>query len=107
MIYAFENCEHPGYTTEKLVHPMLAYSLPIYWGNPLVDRDFNTQSFLNFYDFKSEKELIEKIIELDQNDELYLEYLRQPYYNNNKINEFVNPHNILQQFRYIFENCSI
>ncbi len=101
---AFENCESPGYTTEKLVQPMLVYSLPIYCGNPLIHRDFNTKSFLSYYDFSSEDELIEKIIELDQNYELYIEYLKQPYYHNNQINNFVDPANILKQFKLIFED---
>jgi hypothetical protein len=100
---AFENCEYPGYTTEKLVQPMLVNSLPIYCGNPLIDRDFNTKSFLNYSDFKSEDELIERIIELDQNEELYMEYLNQPYYYNNQVNEFIDPSNIIRQFQLIFE----
>jgi len=33
---AFENACFPGYTTEKLIHPLLAGSIPIYWGNPRV-----------------------------------------------------------------------
>ena len=41
---AFENTEQPGYTTEKLVQPMLAQSIAIYWGNPLVHLDFSTKS---------------------------------------------------------------
>jgi alpha(1,3/1,4) fucosyltransferase len=102
---AFENTEYPGYTTEKLVQPMLAYSLPIYCGNPLVGRDFNAKSFLNYADFSSEEELIDRIIEIDQNDELYMEYLRQPYYHNNQVNEFIDPENILRQFRIIFEKA--
>jgi hypothetical protein len=101
---AFENCEQKGYTTEKLVQPMLVYSLPIYWGNPLIDRDFNTRSFLSYYDFNSEDELIERLIDLDQNDDLYLQYLQEPYYKNNEINEYVDPHNILKHFQYIFED---
>ena len=100
---AFENCEYPGYTTEKLVQPMLAYSLPIYCGNPLIGKDFNTKSFLNYSDFSSEEELIARIIEIDQNEKLYIEYLQQPYYHNNEVNEFINPENILRQFQKIFE----
>jgi hypothetical protein len=99
---AFENTEYPGYTTEKLVQPMLAYSLPIYCGNPLIDRDFNTKIFLNYSDFTSEEKLIERIIEIDQNDALYKDYLQQPYYHNNHVNEFVDPENILRQFENIF-----
>lgn len=102
----FDNCEQPGYTTEKLVQPMLVYSLPIYWGNPFIDEDFNTHSFLSYYNFDFEDELIEKIVELDRNNDLYLEYLRQPYYKNNEINKFVNQDNILHQFRHIFEQSA-
>jgi alpha(1,3/1,4) fucosyltransferase len=100
---AFENCEYPGYTTEKLVQPMLAYSMPIYCGNPVIERDFNTKSFLNYTDFSTGNELIGRIIEMDQNDELYIEYMNQPYYYNNQVNEFIDPSNIIGQFQLIFE----
>lgn len=100
--FAFENTSYPGYTTEKIVQPMLVNSLPIYWGNPSIDRDFNSQSFLNYYDFESEEELIERIIELDKNDNLYLEYLKQPYFPDNRVNEFIDPRNVLKQFDRIF-----
>lgn len=99
---AFENFSYPGYTTEKLVQPMLVNSLPIYWGNPLVNRDFNTNSFLNYFDFKSENKLIDKIIEIDQNDDLYIDYMKQPYFIDNRVNHFIDPKNILRQFDYIF-----
>src|SRR5438309_10477229 len=65
---AFENASLPGYTTEKIVEPMAARCLPIYWGNPLIHREFNPKSFLNYVDFRDEAALIERIIELDQND---------------------------------------
>ncbi len=104
---AFENSEYPGYTTEKIVQPMLVNSLPIYCGNPLIDKDFNTRSFLNYNDFPSEEKLIEKIIEIDQDDNLYFEYLEQPYYHNNQVNEFVDPENILRQFKSIFKSSTL
>lgn len=101
---AFEVSSHPGYTTEKIVHPMLVNSLPIYWGNELVHLDFNPKSFLNYYDFPNEDALIERIIEIDQNDDLYRQYLLEPYYHNNKINSYIDPDNILQQFEKIIEH---
>lgn len=101
---AFESASYPGYTTEKLIQPMLVHSLAIYWGNELVHRDFTPKSFLNSYDFADDEELIERIIEIDQNDDLYLEYLQQPYFHNNAVNEYVNPENVLKQFDYIFNN---
>jgi hypothetical protein len=43
-VVAFENSNNPGYTTEKLIEPMLTNSIPIYWGNERVGEDFNTRS---------------------------------------------------------------
>lgn len=101
---AFENSSFPGYTTEKIFEPMMANSIPLYWGNELIHLDFNTKSFLNYHDFNSEDEFIERIIQLDNNDELYMEYLKQPYFVDNKVNEYVDYQNIMKQFRYIFSN---
>jgi hypothetical protein len=101
---AFENSSYPGYTTVKLVNPMLVHSLAIYWGNVIVHRDFNPRSFLNYFDFENEDALIERIIKLDRDDDLYVEYLKQPYYHNNEVNEYINPANVLRQFDYIFNN---
>lgn len=94
---AFENnCyrqETHGYTTEKILHPMLAYSIPIYWGNPSIHKDFNPNSFINYYTFNNFNTMIDYIIELDKNDNLYLEKLNSPWidnYNNNILEDFRN-----------------
>jgi hypothetical protein len=99
---AFENASVPGYTTEKIVEAMWARCVPIYWGNPGIAQEFNPGSFLNYSDFPSEEALIEKIIELDQDDAKYLEYLRQPYFYNNQPNEFYSHERVLKQFEKIF-----
>lgn len=44
---AFENSSTPGYNTEKLTDPILAHSVPIYWGDPWIDREFDTGSFID------------------------------------------------------------
>lgn len=72
--------QHPGYTTEKIMEPMTVNSIPIYWGNPKINLEFNTKSFVNFYDFNSEKDMIDYIIELDKVDNKYLEMLKQPWF---------------------------
>jgi len=99
---AFENSSIPGYTTEKLTEAMDARCLPIYWGSPRVAEEFNPKSFLNYFYFPSEEALIEKIIELDQDDAKYMEYLRQPYFHNNQPNEFFGHERLLNQFEKIF-----
>lgn len=91
---AFENDAYrPGYEwyiTEKVMEPMTVNSIPIYKGGSKINRDFNTESFVNCHDFKSLSDVIEYIIELDKNDDRYLEMLRQPWFTdgipeNNKI----------------------
>ncbi len=104
---AFENESYPGYTTEKIWEARVANTVPIYWGNPLIHKDFNPASFINCHNYKSFDEVIEKIIELDNNDDLYRQYLAQPFFYNNLPNEFVNRENILDKFEYIFENPAI
>ena len=76
----FENSEYPGYTTEKLVHPKLKDSIPIYWGNPRVGDDWNTKSFINAYDFNNLGDLIEYIKEVDNNDDLYYKILSEKHF---------------------------
>jgi hypothetical protein len=78
---AFENSSASGYTTEKLIEPMAANSIPIYWGNPNVQLDFNKKSFICLNDFKSIDQAIKEIIYLDTNDEAYLKMLSEPHYN--------------------------
>jgi hypothetical protein len=99
---AFENAAWPGYTTEKIYHAMLADTLPIYWGNPLVYRDFNTRSFLNAADFASLDDLVAAVVELDRDDDLYREYMRQPWYPGNTLTRYVDDALILRRFKEIF-----
>lgn len=88
---AFENNAYrpqfPGYTTEKIMEPMTVNSIPIYWGNPEIAKEFNTKSFINVYDFNSISDVINYIEYLDNNDKKYLELLNQPWFNEYKIPE--------------------
>ncbi len=74
----FENQMASGYTTEKIFHAMLGNALPIYWGNPDVWKDFNEKSFINCHRYDNLDATLQKVIEVDRNDEQYLEYLAQP-----------------------------
>lgn len=80
--FSFENTTtkdgYMGYTSEKITDPMVANTLPLYWGNVLIDQEFNTKSFINWYDYKNDEEMIDRIIEIDNNDDLYLEYMNEP-----------------------------
>ncbi|MAG01708.1 hypothetical protein CMI42_00045 [Candidatus Pacearchaeota archaeon] len=127
---AFENSSYPGYNTDKILEPMTVNSIPIFWGNPLVQRDFNEKSFLNYHKFEREvkktipiilfkipiiniltkkymqritfKKLIKRIIEIDNDDKLYEEYLKQPWYNDNKPSKYVDDKVIRKRLKQIF-----
>ena len=75
---ACENSASPGYTTEKLVQAFAAKTIPIYWGDPLVSRVFNTKAFINVNDFASVDEVVNRIKMIDNSDELYLQMMREP-----------------------------
>jgi hypothetical protein len=77
----YENSSYPGYTTEKLYQALYCNTIPIYWGSPTVEMDFNINAFINRFDYSSDEEMIEKIIELDTDDNKYNEMLKQPIMN--------------------------
>jgi hypothetical protein len=82
---AIENTIWPGYTTEKLVDPMFAASIPIYIGDPLAAHSFDPKSYIDFGCFRNMKEMFEFVREVDNNRDLYLKMLAAPFYRNNEI----------------------
>jgi hypothetical protein len=76
-VISFENESHEGYTTEKILEPIFKDCIPIYWGNKKVYEDFNTARFINYHDFNSEEELIQKLIEIDQDFDLGVDMISQ------------------------------
>jgi len=103
---AFENSNYPGYTTEKIVEPLLARSIPIYWGNPDVVQDFNPDCFINCHSFNSFEAVIEHVMAVDADDSLYRRYLLAPVFANGVDNEFINTGNLNRQFERIFSGPS-
>ncbi len=104
---AFENSSHPGYTTEKIVSAMLANTVPIYWGNPQVARDFNPKSFINCHDYDNFSQVIEKVIEIDNDDDLYKSFLSQPWLNGNRGLDSLTEESLLARFEKIFSGPGI
>jgi hypothetical protein len=99
---AFENAELSGWLTEKLTHPMLVNSIPIYFGHKDVSKEFNTKSFINYYDFNDINKFISFIIKVDNDDTLYEKILMEPWYNYNKLPLWFNEENYMRRFRDIF-----
>jgi len=106
---AFENESHPGYTTEKIVEPMLVDSVPIYWGDPLIGREFDTRSFLSAHDCHSRRtsalldELVERVVAVDRDPDLLRRMLATPWLRNNRVPRSVDEDQVLEQFTRIIE----
>ncbi len=99
---AMENSSSPGYTTEKLIHALAADTIPIYWGNPLVGKEFNTERFINCHDFDSVESVINRVIEIDKHPKLYLEILSKPFFANGVVPEFLCEDWLAKRFEMIF-----
>ena len=95
---AFENESFPGYTTEKVVEPMLVDSIPIYWGDPLVGRDFDTTSFLSAHDSPSLDDLVERVVAVDRDPDLHARLLVRPWLRGNRVPECADPDGIRERF---------
>ena len=75
---ACESVSYPGFITEKIINPFYGNSIPIYYGNPLSALEFNSEAIINCHDYSSFEDVLQRVIEVDQNDELYLRMLMMP-----------------------------
>ena len=75
---AFENAASQGYTTEKLLHAKAAGCIPIYWGDPKVERDFDTAGFLDARGITTSEQLIDLVKKIDSNPSAYLRMMSVP-----------------------------
>jgi len=84
---AFENGSHDGYVSEKILGAFAAQTIPIYWGSPSIAIDFNPKAMINVFDYESLDAVIERIKEIDADDQLYISMLQEPAFimpNSNK-----------------------
>ena len=85
---------------------MSTLSLPIYWGNERVGDEFNTSSFINVHDYDNMEQVVERVIEVDNNDDLYLEIMSRPWFKDNEFPAHVSPPAVLEFFeRMLDKGC--
>ena len=81
-IICFENTKIGTYSTEKILNAYLANIVPVYWSSHHIKNIFNIDSIL-FLENEEERtyiNLINRIIELDNNDQKYLEFVNRPVF---------------------------
>ena len=62
---AFENVSADHYVTEKLLHALLAGSIPVYWGCPQVAEYYNPDAFVNCHAFDSFEDAVQRVLALE------------------------------------------
>ena len=72
-----ENTEGEGYLSEKIIDSYLSGTIPIYYGDYMVDEYINPETYILIRGEKDIKNKIEYIKEIDNNDELYQKIIRK------------------------------
>ena len=74
---AMENSEGDGYVSEKLFDSFISGTIPIYYGDYTVDEYINPKAFILIKNEKNIKEKIEYIKYIDNNNEKYMNILKE------------------------------
>lgn len=100
----FENSKYDYYITEKLINAYYAGCIPIYWGSDTVSDELNENCMINVNKMRTFDELIEKIKEIDNDDNLYKKMLSEPLLKDNISDEKFSSENLLNVLSDKIEN---
>lgn len=78
-----ENFSEHGYLTEKLLHGLVAGTIPVYWGDPFASQTFNPKRFISIHDYKPE-EYHRLIHSINESDDRRGEILSHPLFTENQ-----------------------
>ena len=74
---AFEKNSGDGYATDHIIKSLLAGTIPIYYGDYLIDEYINPDTFILVRNDIDLQDKIDYIKEVDQNNTLYLEFFKK------------------------------
>lgn len=72
-----ENACYHGYISEKILTSFAAHSIPIYWGDPDCESEFNPKAFINANGLTA-AELIDRVREIDEHDDKWMAMISEP-----------------------------
>jgi hypothetical protein len=112
-IVSMENSREDTYITEKIIHGLLANTIPIYWGSTRVHDYIKKERFLNLKneDMNEINIIIQEIKEIKNNPDKWLQMVNQPNFNfnfnnnnnnNNKLDRTIDK--IAQDIRCLLNN---
>ena len=89
-----ENCQYPGYFTDKIIDCFAAGCIPIYWGNPLMGKLFDPKGFYQWNTLEELQVILDNISDEDYDSKE--EAIKENY---GRFREFASPD------RWMLENC--
>jgi hypothetical protein len=102
----FENESTDYYLTEKLGNAYLSGCIPIYWGMKNVEHVINPKCFIHIRGEEDFEEALNKIKELDQDEEKYKEMFNEPLFRYNKVPYYFTKEWIVSQINKIITNLA-
>ena len=78
-VIACENGYFEGYISEKLLTSLQAHTVPIYWGDKDIALEYNSEAFINCNDYDSLSAIVNRVKEIDENDDLWAHIVSQPW----------------------------
>ena len=97
--FSMENSEGDGYVSEKIIDSFLAGTIPIYYGDYMVDEYINPKSYILVRGKKDIKQKIEYIKKIDKDDNLYRRILKEKVFNENY--ELILKQNLDEKMKFI------
>lgn len=82
-----ENSDMEQYITEKIFHGYISRTIPIYWGTKYMKTIFHPNSYIYLENTneKSYYDLLNKVIEIDNDDKKWLSMINSPVFINNQL----------------------
>lgn len=100
---ACENSVQYGCSSEKIMSSFAAHTVPVYFGDPLIMEEYNPQAFINANLYENLEELAEEVKRVDQNDDVWINMVCQPWQTDEQIKNIENAMVQYQDFiRHIF-----
>ena len=81
----FENEDR--YNSEKIIYPIISNCIPIYYGSSIYKKFFNPKRLIDINNYDSFDLCIDHILQIDSDDNLFLDIINEPFLKDNKIDK--------------------
>ena len=102
---SMENSNGDGYISEKIIDSLIAGTIPIYYGDYLIDEYINPKCFIMIKGEKDINEKINYIKKIDNDDALYNSILKEPIFVNDNYIDIMKK--IVDQHLIFFNNINL